>query len=262
MDPPTGRPRSSRSPTGAAKARVGCSGWVYREWRGLVYPPELRQRDWFGYYSAKLDTVEINNTFYRLPTDATVDAWRDQAPEGFCYALKVGQFGTHRKKLRDASTWLARHLERVERLGGHLGPNLVQLPPNWRRDVPRLDDFLAAAPGSIRWAVEVRDPSWLHDEVFDVLCRHGAALCIHDLIEGHPWEITTDWTYVRFHGPHATESPYHGRYGGRRLWRVADRLAQWRASGCDVYAYFNNDVGGHAFADATWLRDRLEDRLG
>src|SRR5690606_13554693 len=189
--------------SGRGTARVGCSGWAYRDWRGPVYPEDAPQRSWFEHYARRFDTVEINNTFYRLPPPAQVERWRDQAPPGFCYAVKVGRYGTHRKKLRDADQWLARHLERVELLGDALGPNLVQLPPNWRRDAARLDSFLEVAPRHVRWAVEVRHESWLHDEVLDVLARHGAALCVHDLLPGHPWVRTTDWAYVRFHGTDA-----------------------------------------------------------
>ena len=109
----------------------------------------------------------------------------------------------------------------------------------------------------MRWAVELRDPTWVHDDVFATLERHGAALCIHDLLPDHPWERTTDWTYVRFHGPHALERPYHDRYTGRRLWRVAERLGTWLDDGDDVYAYFNNDWHGAAVEDARWLWDRL-----
>ncbi len=238
------------------EARVGCSGWSYRDWRGTVYPADAVPSRWFGLYAERFDTVEINNTFYRLPPPGTVEAWAAQAPAGFTYAVKLGQFGSHRMKLRDAATWLPNHLDRVERLGPSLGPNLVQLPPRWRRDAARLDEFLTVAPATMRWAVEVRDRSWLHDDVYDVLTRHGAALVVHDLLADHPWMRTTDWAYVRFHGPGALERAYHGRYGGRRLWRVADRLAEWLDGG-DVYAYFNNDYEGHAVADATWLRDRL-----
>lgn len=244
----------------AGKARVGCSGWSYPEWRGVVYLADAPARTWFGRYAELFDTVELNNTFYRLPPVTTVEGWRDQAPPGFLYAVKVGQYGSHRRKLRDAEVWLPNHLDRAERLGLNLGPNLVQLPPNWRRDVARLDEFLTVAPSHLRWAVELRDPSWLHDDTFEVLARHGAALCIHDLLPQHPWERTAAWTYLRFHGPHASTEAYHHRYGGRRLWRVADRLGHWLSDGTDVYAYFNNDVGGHAVADATWLRDRLEGR--
>jgi uncharacterized protein YecE (DUF72 family) len=232
---------------------------VYRDWRGVVYPQDAPQRRWFELYAERFDTVEVNNTFYRLPSVDQVEHWHDQAPAGFRYACKVGQYGTHRKKLTDPEVWLPNHLDRVDRLGAHLGPNLVQLPPRWHRDVERLDAFLAAAPRRVRWAVEVRDRSWLHDDTYEVLRRHGAALCIHDLLDGHPWERTTDWTYLRFHGPHAGERPYRDPYTGRRLWRVADRLGSWLDDGCDVYAYFNNDIGGAAVADAAWLRGRLDD---
>jgi uncharacterized protein YecE (DUF72 family) len=241
---------------GRGQARVGCSGWSYGDWRGRVYPERAPARTWFSLYAEQFDTVEINNTFYRLPTPSTVDQWREQAPAGFCYAVKVGGFGTHRKKLADPRPWLAKHLDRVERLHHVLGPQLVQLPPRWNRDVERLDEFLDVAPRSLRWAVELRDPSWIADEVLDTLHRHGAALCIHDLLADHPWERTADWTYVRFHGP-SRDRPYHGPYTGRRLWRPADRLQSWLDQGCDVYAYFNNDFHGHAVDDARWLRDRL-----
>lgn len=238
-------------------ARVGCSGWVYRDWRGLVYPPELPQRRWFEHYSSLFDTVEVNNTFYRLPTPEKVEGWAAQAPAGFEYAVKLGQFGSHRMKLRDAASWLPNHLDRVERLGPSLGPTLVQLPPRWKRNVERLDEFLSVAPRRLRWAVELRDPSWLHDDVYEVLRRHGAALCVHDLLADHPWVLTTSWTYVRFHGPNALEAKYQGRYGPVRLRRHAERLAEVLAGGGDVYAYFNNDWHANAVRDASTLRGLL-----
>jgi uncharacterized protein YecE (DUF72 family) len=239
------------------QTRVGCSGWVYPDWRGIVYPADAPARTWFALYSQQFDTVEINSTFYRLPDASTVDGWATQAPPGFCYSLKVGRFGSHRKKLLDAATWLPHHVERAERLGPHLGPNLVQLPPRWRRDTARLDEFLSVAPETLRWAVELRDASWLHDDVFEVLARHSAALCIHDLLPDHPWERTAGWTYLRFHGPHAPDARYRDRYGSRRLRPVATRLRAWLDEGTDVYAYFNNDHDGHAVKDATTLRSQL-----
>ncbi|MCU1393183.1 MAG: hypothetical protein JWM34_1611 [Ilumatobacteraceae bacterium] len=241
-------------------ARVGCSGWHYRDWRGVVYPPELRPSEWFGYYTLLFDTVELNNTFYRLPSRDAVDEWARQAPDDFVYALKLGQFGSHRKKLLDARTWLPNHIDRAERLGATLGPTVVQLPPRWRRNTERLDEFLERAPKSMRWAVEVRDWSWLHDDTFEVLRRHGAALCIHDLLEDHPYEITADWTYVRFHGPHATTDPYRGRYGSGALRPWAERLGGQLDAGHDVYAYFNNDYDGAAVPDAQWLRHAIDPR--
>ncbi|QYG91474.1 DUF72 domain-containing protein [Iamia sp. SCSIO 61187] len=247
----------STSPRG--RARVGCSGWDYKPWSGPFYPAGLPARLRFSHYAEQFDTVELNATFYRLPAVSTVEGWRDQAPPGFCYAVKVSQFATHRRKLREPATWVPNHLDRVEHLGAHLGPNLLQLPPRWRRDTARLDEALAALPRRLRWAVELRDPDWVHDDTFACLARHDVALCIHDLIADHPWVTTTDWTYVRFHGPDARRAPYAGRYTGRRLWRVAERLGEWQDGGCDVFAYFNNDQGAHAPVDAAWLRDRLAD---
>jgi uncharacterized protein YecE (DUF72 family) len=241
----------------SGKLRVGCSGWSYPDWRGTVYPSDARARTWFSLYADRFDTVEINNTFYRLPPRTTVDQWAAQAPPGFLYSVKVGQFVSHRVKLKDPDRWLTNHLDRACRLGSHLGPNLVQLPPRWKRNVERLDEFLGAAPTALRWAVELRDPSWVHDDTFAVLERHGAALCLHDLLADHPWVRTAPWSYVRFHGPHALDDRYRGRYTGNRLWRIADRLQGWLDEGTDVYAYFNNDFNGDAVEDATWLRDRL-----
>jgi uncharacterized protein YecE (DUF72 family) len=230
---------------------------MYGDWKGRVYPEDLPKRRWFAHYTSLFDTVELNSTFYRLPSVETAEQWAAAAPPGFVYALKLGAFGSHRMKLRDAARWLPNHLDRVERLGAALGPTLVQLPPKWRRDAGRLDEFLTVAPKAMRWAVELREPSWLHDDVFEVLRRHHAALCIHDLLPNHPWVLTTDWTYLRFHGPDALERKYWGRYGGQRLWRAADRLGHWLGDGIDVYAYFNNDHEGHAVQDARWLATRL-----
>lgn len=242
---------------GRGRAWVGCSGFAYRDWRGVVYPPEAPARTWLRLYAERFDTVELNTTFYRLPTVQAVETWRGEVPDGFCFAVKVGRFGTHRKKLRDPEVWLANHLDRVRHLGDHLGPNLLQLPPRWGRDTARLDHFLSIAPADIRWAVEVRDPSWLHDDTYEVLARHGAALCIHDLLPDHPVEWTADWSYWRFHGPNAIDEPYRHRYGAHRLEAVAERLAERLDSGCDVHAYFNNDWHADAVADAAWLSARL-----
>jgi uncharacterized protein YecE (DUF72 family) len=240
-----------------AEVRVGCSGWQYKDWRGVVYPPEIPQRRWFEHYQSLFDTVELNSTFYRLPAPETVEKWEQAAQPGFVYAVKLGAFGTHRMKLRDARSWLPNHLDRVDRLGVHLGPTLVQLPPRWKRNVERLDEFLSNAPRSVRWAVELREPSWLHDDVFDVLSRHDVALCVHDLLADHPFVLTTDWTYVRFHGPDAIRRPYHGAYGPDRLRSWADRLTAVVEDGGDVYAYFNNDWHGNAVNDAIALRDQM-----
>jgi uncharacterized protein YecE (DUF72 family) len=238
-------------------ARIGCSGWSYRHWRGPFYPADAPTSRWFAEYTRHFDTVELNTTFYRLPTLDAVRSWAESAPPGFVYALKLGAFGSHRMKLRDAGSWLPNHVERVRLLGPHAGPTLIQMPPRWRRDVSRLDEMLAVTPRDLRWAVELREPSWLHDDVYDVLRRHGAALCVHDLLADHPFELTTDWLYARRHGPHGPAHKYQGRYGPNRLRRFAEQLAAVLEDGHDVYCYFNNDDAGYAPADAAWLAARL-----
>jgi uncharacterized protein YecE (DUF72 family) len=233
---------------------IGCSGWSYEDWRGVVYPTDLPARRWFEHYASLFDTVELNSTFYRLPSEETVKGWARAAPPGFVYALKLGSYGSHRMKLRNAVTWLPNHTQRAMLLGDALGPTLVQLPPRWHRDVQRLDEFFQAAPSELRWAVEVREASWLHEDVFDVLRRHGAALCVHDLLADHPFVLTTTWTYIRFHGPAARDHPYQGAYGSRRLANWAKQIRALLRDGYDVYCYFNNDYAGHAVTDATYLR--------
>jgi uncharacterized protein YecE (DUF72 family) len=245
------------------EVRIGTSGWMYSDWAERVYPAKLPKRSWLAHYAGLFDTVELNSTFYRLPKPEAVARWAATVPDGFVFALKLVAFGSHRMKLRDPAGWLARHVETFSHLGATLGPTLVQLPPRWSVDVGRLEEFLATAPTTTqRWAVELRHPSWVRDDVFEVLQRHGAALCIHDLLPGLPWERTTSWTYLRFHGPNALEHKYVGRYTGRRLAAIARRLAPWVAEGTDVYGYFNNDYDAHAVADACWLRERLRPDAG
>jgi uncharacterized protein YecE (DUF72 family) len=252
---------SSVAPRG--KAYVGCSGWSYAHWRGTVYDGSLRPKDWFSDYARRFLTVEVNNTFYRLPEPATFEAWRGQAPAGFVYALKLNQYGTHRRRLREPEVWLGNFVERAVLLGPTLGPTLVQLPPRWGRDTDRLGSFLEVAtagrfgPPTLRWAVEFRDPSWLHADTYRLLREYKVALCVHDLLPDHPWLMTSNWAYCRFHGPSALRQKYSGDYGPERLAKPARTLSQWMDDGCDVYAYFNNDEGGAAVRDAAWLRDRL-----
>jgi uncharacterized protein YecE (DUF72 family) len=234
--------------------RVGTSGYQYRHWKGHFYPRDLPTSQWFDHYAGRFDTVEINNTFYGLPEPRTFDAWRAAAPPGFLFALKYSRFATHMKRLKEPEAALRPFLERAERLGHLLGPILVQLPPRWSVDPGRLDAFLRVAPcRHRRFAVELRDPSWLCDEVFDVLRRRRVALVIHDLLEDHPVALTASWTYLRFHGRR-----YGGRYSRQALSGQARRIRRWRRRGYDVFAYFNNDVGGHAPRNAADLRRYAE----
>jgi uncharacterized protein YecE (DUF72 family) len=236
--------------------RIGTSGYQYNEWRGGFYPEGLPKRKWFDHYAGVFDTVEINNTFYGLPETDRFDEWRERAPEGFLYALKYNRYATHRKRLRDPEGALGEFLPRAERLGSRLGPILVQLPPRWHADPERLRAFLEAAGSERRWAIEFRDPDWLRDEIYDLLHAHNAALVIHDLIEDHPIETPSMWVYLRFHG-----KDYAHGYSPQALTAWAERIASWRVEGRDVYAYFNNDVGGHAPRDAQDLRRHVSRAL-
>jgi len=234
------------------RCRVGTSGFHYDHWRGVFYPPRLSTGEWFGHYARHFDTVEINNTFYGLPEPETVDGWRERAPEGFVYSVKFSRYGSHMKKLGSPGKTIPNFISRVSRLRDHLGPVLVQLPPRWGADPERLDAFLARAPDEERWALEFRDPSWLVDEVFDVLESRGAALCVHDMLPDHPRRITADFVYLRFHGP--GEERYRGSYPHQALTAEARRIAGELERGLDVYAYFNNDPAGHAVTNARDLR--------
>jgi uncharacterized protein YecE (DUF72 family) len=167
------------------QCRIGTSGFHYDHWRRVFYPAALPKRKWFAHYARHFDTLEINNTFYRVPDRATFEAWRDQTPPGFVYALKFSRFATHNKKLLTPEQTLGYFFDRAAPLLDQTGPILVQLPPRWRINAERLDEFLSRAPRSQRWAVEMRDPTWLSSEVYDVLERHSAALCIHDIIPEH-----------------------------------------------------------------------------
>lgn len=242
--------------------RAGTSGYQYDEWRGLFYPEDLPKSDWFAFYAKSFDTVEINNTFYNLPSEETFKRWKRVAPEGFCYALKYSRYGSHMKRLKDPEKHVDNFWERAKLLGGKRGPILVQLPPRWHANPERLDTFLEYTSGHAQWVVEVRDPSWWCDAVYDVLKKHKAALCIHDMLEDeHPWVLTTDWTYLRFHGT-SPESKYAGSYPKKTLHAYADKIVKELNAGHDVYAYFNNDVGGHAVHNAQELRDAVGERLG
>jgi uncharacterized protein YecE (DUF72 family) len=232
-----------------AALRVGTSGYQYKHWRQVFYPKGLPVSRWFEHYARHFDTVELNSTFYRLPEAATFAAWRSQAPRGFCYAVKFSRYGSHLRRLLGPEALLERFFERAAALGRTLGPILVQLPPNWRCDAERLRAFLAAAPRRYRWAVEFRDPRWLCEEVYEVLRRHRAALCLHDMIPDHPAVLTTDWTYIRYHGER-----YGGCYSPRHLAGQAGRIRGYLADGRDVFAYFNNDAQGYAVANALDLR--------
>ncbi len=234
--------------------RIGCSGWQYQHWRGDFYPAELPQSRWLEYYAQRFDTVEINNTFYRLPEAATFAAWGRRAPRNFVYAVKASRYLTHMKKLKDPADPLKRFFTRAKRLEHAFGPVLYQLPPRWPVNLERLAAFLAALPRRRRHAIEFRDPSWYAPEALALLERHRVALCLHDMAgSASGRHAVGPFVYVRFHGV----QKYSGSYSDAALDEWAAWLAECARRGRAVYAYFNNDTGGHAPRDAVRLRDRI-----
>jgi len=240
-----------------ARAWIGTSGYRYRHWRGTVYPPGLPAREWLSHYASRFDTVELNTTFYGLPDPATVRGWRDAVPDGFRFAVKMSRYGTHLKRLRDPEAWLERFFRAVEPLGDRMDVVLAQLPPRWHADLARLDAFLTAFPNGHRLAVEFRDRDWLREPVYELLRRHGAALCINDLVRDHPRVVTADHVYLRFHGPDPNR-PYVGEYSPQALAGLARRIRRHLADGLDVRVFFDNDAAGQAVADAERLKRYLE----
>jgi uncharacterized protein YecE (DUF72 family) len=235
---------------------IGCSGWNYRDWRGVIYPEGLPARRWLERYAELFDTVEVNNTFYRLPSRSAVEGWVEQAPRGFVFAVKASRYLTHVKRLRELRQGVRRFFGAIEPLADSpkLGPVLWQLPANFRRD----DDRLGAALEQLtkgRHCFEFRHESWFTEEVYALLRRHRVALVIGDDPE-RPFqshEITTGWTYIRFHRGNRGR---RGNYSERELEDWKRRIASWRSE-VEVYAYFNNDWEGFAPNNARWLAERL-----
>ena len=239
-------------------ARVGCSGWQYQHWRGDFYAADLPQTRWLEHYTTIFDTVEINNSFYRLPEADTFARWRARVPMRFLFAVKASRYLTHMKKLKDPEEPIERLFSRMRALGRHLGPVLYQLPPGWKLDRDRLEHFLQALPRDTRHVLEFREPSWYADEVLRLLERHRVALCLHDMPGSATGrERVGPFVYVRFHG---ATGKYGGSYPDDRLRSWAEWLGSERRKGADVYAYFNNDVGGHAPRNAVTLRRFLEEQ--
>ena len=238
-----------------AAIRIGTSGWEYAHWRGDFYPSDLPKGRWFEHYARHFDTVELNTSFYRLPRAEAFDGWRGKSPEGFAFAVKASRYLTHIKRLAEPMEPLERFWSRARRLGDRFGPVLYQLPPRWAPNEERLAAFLAAVPRDHPQAVEFRDRRWYQPAVRGLLERAGVALCLHDMTgSAPPAEPAGPFVYVRFHGSGAR---YGGRYPDEVLSAWAERVAAWSAEGMPVWAYFNNDIGGHAVRDALRLRDRV-----
>jgi uncharacterized protein YecE (DUF72 family) len=238
------------------RVRIGCSGWNYADWRERFYPKGLPPSRWLEYYAQHFDTVEVNNTFYRLPNRSAVENWVKQAPRGFTFAVKSSRYLTHIKRLTNMDEGVRRYYERIEPLvdSPKMGPVLWQLPANFQRDDERLTAALGKLPRG-RHCFEFRHPSWFCDEVYALLRRRRVALVIGVTAE-RPFqthEMTASWTFVRFH---YGEWGRKGNYSQRELETWAARIAGWRER-VEVYAYFNNDWQAFAPRNALELKRLL-----
>lgn len=227
---------------------VGTSGWQYRDWRGPFYPADLAQNRWLEHYADRFATVEVNNTFYRLPERSTFEEWAARTPADFVFAMKASRFLTHIRRLREPAEPVGRMLDHARGLKRKLGPVLLQLPPNLAADAARLKETLARFPRSIPIAFEPRHDSWFTDEIYDVLGARNAALCLTDRLgKRGPVVRTANWYFLRFH--EGTAGP-HPCYGDRALAGWIERLAEQWPKASDGYVFFNNDPRACAVRNA------------
>ena len=240
----------------AGRVYIGTSGWVYKSWAESFYPPEIRPAKHLDYYATQFPTVEINASFYRLPSESAIAGWANKAPPGFLFSVKAPRAITHYKKLKPGALSFDLFFERIPGFGDHLGPVLWQLPGMFRKNVERLDSFLGSLrkkPRGIRHAVEFRHASWLSEEVFEVLRHHGAAfVSVSSLAFPMDLTLTTDFTYVRFHG---LEGGAAHDYTMDELKPWAEHLRQCARQGRDAFVYFNNDINTRAPLNARMLRE-------
>lgn len=252
--------RKQSNPTAnRAGILIGTSGWHYKHWIGRFYPEHSSGDSMLRFYMQHFNTVEVNNSFYNLPDISTFRSWGNSVPDNFRFSVKASRFITHNKKLKDGGATLERLLPRAEALGKKLGPILFQLPPHWKLNLERLESFLCTLPSHHRYTFEFRETSWNTPAVYELLRKHNAAYCIHDLAGFQsPIEITADWTYVRLHGP---AGKYQGRYGVRAIKQWAARIIQWSTQLAAVYVYFDNDDSAYAPQNALQLDELVRRSL-
>ena len=238
----------------AMRCYIGTSGWHYDHWREKFYPKGLAKSKWLGFYSEHFSTVELNNSFYHLPSEKAFINWKDSSPPEFVFSVKVSRFITHIKRLRNTAEPIANFMARARLLEGKLGPLLYQLPQNMKHDDQKLEDFLRILPEDAHHVFEFRHNSWFDDRVFDLLRRYHVGFCIYDMPGfSTPVMATSDFAYIRFHG---SRSLYGGCYSDKELEGWAQKIIELGVR--VVYAYFNNDAEGFAIKNALMLKHFLE----
>ena len=227
---------------------VGTSGFAYKEWKGSFYPPDLKNADMLRFYAERFRAVEINNTFYRMPTTKVLDGWASQVPENFTFVLKASQRITHQKRLKDAGEEMGYFTRTAATLGARLGPTLVQLPPNLKKDLPRLEGFLASLPDGWRAAFEFRHASWYEDDVYAALRARNQSLCVADTDDAEGQVVATaDWGYLRLR---------REAYSAADLaaWAKRVQAQTWR----DAFVFFKHEDAGAGPALAAAFRSACD----
>jgi uncharacterized protein YecE (DUF72 family) len=234
--------------------RIGTSGWMYNHWQKIFYPDKLPKSKWLEYYAGQFDTVELNASFYRLPNPATFKGWKERTPDNFLWSVKGSKFITHIRRLKDPVEPLSRLYNSIAGLGEKLGVILFQLPPSLSFDEGVFRDFSRSLDPNLRYALEIRHPSWINDPVFAILSEFKMALCISDTAGRYPSSeaITADFVYIRLHG---SGRLYASEYSEKELQAWAEKVIAWNR---DTFIYFDNDFEGHAIKNAGRLKEILE----
>jgi len=234
---------------------IGTSGFHYKHWRGPFYPGELASEEFLNYYKKHFDTVEINNTFYRLPSQQTFESWNHSVAQDFLFSVKASRYITHMKKLKDSKEPVGRFFDHLQPLAEKIGSILFQLPPRWHSNPNRLQVFLETLPSGFRYCFEFRDPTWFDKEIYSILESFNAAFCIYDLDGAlSPKKVTADFIYIRLHGP---DGPYQGMYDTQTLCGWAGAISTWVSHGKEVFCYFDNDQNGYAALNGLKLKQML-----
>jgi uncharacterized protein YecE (DUF72 family) len=247
---------SKRAKAGGVNIYAGTSGWNYSHWKGPFYPEGIKDREMLEFYGRSFSTVELNNSFYHLPTEKSVHSWRDSTPDNFIFAVKASRFITHIKRLKDCEEPLKTLIDRMSGLDKKLGPILFQTPPSLKFDPGRLSEFVSVLPRGFGYAFEFRNPGWVNGETYKILADNNLAFCVYDF-NGYftPWEITSELVYFRLHGP---SGKYAGSYPGSFLNELSSAFRKYAREGRKVFCYFDNDYAGYAALNALALKNLIE----
>lgn len=230
---------------------IGTSGWSYNHWQGIFYPDQIKPSERLAYYASQFNSVEINCTFYRLPSEETFIKWRETVPHNFLFSIKASRYITHMKKLKNIEEAITNLMDKLKLLGKNLGPILFQFPPGWHYNGKRLNSFLSTFDPALKYTIEFRDSSWFNEEAYSILEKHGVALCLYHMPDFETPEIVTaPFVYIRFHG---TKNLYVGSYSNNDLNHRVEAMKRLLYKGIDIYAYFNNDAAGNAINNARRL---------